>query len=309
MTEREVRHEYLNIANDRRTRRGELTIDKKRAVKGRKGIGKFAGLVAADVMEVCTQCRGESTRLRIVKEELLRAQRDLEKVDLPVEAGPCDARDHGTTVTLSCLNTKFLLPQPGTLRKLLALEYGRERDFVLLVNGEQLAHEDIPGQKFSATVHLPNAGTVTINFTIMDKPAQRSQTGVVMRVGGKVVGQPTFLGLDENHELPPRLLRHVVGEVVADSLEEDVTADWAQSSRTALHMMKLVNGFAIRLRIRFGRNSRRTLRNRSSAGVGRSSSASPKCRNTDGRLLEHNSSGSCKGSMVSQRNESTLSSI
>ncbi len=226
MTEREVRHEYLNIANDRRTRRGELTLDKKRAVKGRKGIGKFAGLVAADIMEVCTQCRGESTRLRIVKEELLRAQRDLEKVDLPVEAEPCDARDHGTTVTLSCLNTKFLLPQPETLRKLLALEYGRERDFVLLVNGEQLAHEDIPGQKFSATVQLPNAGTVTINFTIMDKPAPRSQAGVVMRVGGKVVGQPTFLGLDEDHELPPRLLRHVVGEVVADSLEEDVTADW-----------------------------------------------------------------------------------
>jgi len=63
MTEREVRYEYLNIANDRRTRRGELTLDKKRAVKGRKGIGKFAGLVAADVMEVCTQCRGDSTSL------------------------------------------------------------------------------------------------------------------------------------------------------------------------------------------------------------------------------------------------------
>ena len=47
-----------------------------------------------------------------------------------------------------------------------------------------------------------------------------------MRVGGKVVGQPGFLGLEQNAELPARLLGYVVGEVIADSLEEDVTADW-----------------------------------------------------------------------------------
>ena len=226
MTEHEIRHEYLKIANDRRTRKGELTIGKKRTVKGRKGIGKFAGLVAADVMEVCTRCRGGATTLRIVKEDLLLAQRDLEKVDLPLQVKPCAVQDHGTTVTLSCLNTNFLLPQPEKLRELLALDYGREPEFVLLVNGEQLAHEDIPGQKFSAEVQLPNAGKVTINFTIMDKPAHKSQAGIIMRVGGKVVGQPGFLGLEQNAEFPARLLRCVVGEVVADSLEEDVTADW-----------------------------------------------------------------------------------
>ncbi len=226
MTEHEARHEHLKIANDRRSRKGELTLGRKRTVKGRKGIGKFAGLVAADVMEVCTRCRGGATSLRIVKEDILRAQRDLENVDLPLEIDLCDVQEHGTVVTLSRLNTNFILPQAEKLRELLALEYGRERDFLLLVNGEQLAHEDIPGQRFSATVQLPNAGKVTINFTLMDKPAPKSQAGIVMRVGGKVVGHPTFLGLDENPDLPPRLLRYVVGEVVADSLEEDVTADW-----------------------------------------------------------------------------------
>ena len=62
MTEREVRSEYLNIANDRRTRKGERTPGKKRAVKGRKGIGKFAGLVAADVMDVETRAREHVTK-------------------------------------------------------------------------------------------------------------------------------------------------------------------------------------------------------------------------------------------------------
>jgi hypothetical protein len=226
MTERELRNEYLNIANDRRTRKGERTLGKKRSVKGRKGIGKFAGLVAADVMTLETRARGHATMLRIVKRQILDAQRDLEKVDLPIESNSCSSDEHGTTLILSSLNTHFTLPQPEALRELLALEYGRERDFEIFVNEERLAHEDIPGQKFSATIQLPTAGMVTINFTIMERPASKHQAGIVMRVGGKVVGRPSLMGLDEDRELPNRLLRHVVGEVVADSLEDDVTADW-----------------------------------------------------------------------------------
>jgi len=143
-----------------------------------------------------------------------------------MDSFPCPDEERGTIITLSSLNTHFTLPQPEALRELLALEYGRERDFEIFVNDERLAHEDIPGQKFSATIQLPNAGTVTINFTIMDRPASKSQAGIVMRVGGKIVGRPSLMGLDDDRELPNRLLRQVVGEVVADSLEDDVTADW-----------------------------------------------------------------------------------
>lgn len=226
MTEREVRREYLNIADDRRSRRGVTTTGKNRPVKGRKGIGKFAGLVAADIMDLETQANGTLTKLRVIKRDILDAHRDLEKVDLPVETADCDGDSHGTLITLSQLNPKLSFPQPEALKELLALEYGRERDFVIFVNEVALAHQDIPGQKFSATIDLPNAGKVVVNFTIMDTPATKAQAGIVMRVGGKIVGRPTFLGLDEDRELPSRLLRRVVGEVEADSLEADVTADW-----------------------------------------------------------------------------------
>ncbi len=99
MTEREVRSEYLNIARDRRSRKGEKTLGKHRAVKGRKGIGKFAGLVAADIMDVKTVARGQETDLRIVKKQILETQGDLEKVDLPIRSQPCDQESHGTTLT------------------------------------------------------------------------------------------------------------------------------------------------------------------------------------------------------------------
>ena len=54
MKENEVRNEYLNIANSRTSRKGSISIQKKRKVKGRKGIGKFSGLMVASQMKIET---------------------------------------------------------------------------------------------------------------------------------------------------------------------------------------------------------------------------------------------------------------
>ena len=93
MTELELRKEYLSIANDRRSRKGERSR-KNRLVKGRKGIGKFAGFMAAEAMEIDTRARGIQTRLTIYKEDLLRSGADLEDVDLRVKTMDCDPKDH-----------------------------------------------------------------------------------------------------------------------------------------------------------------------------------------------------------------------
>ena len=80
MTEREVRAEYLFVANDRRSRKGDRTSGKKRQVKGRKGIGKFSGLMAADVMTLETKARSIATRIIVDKKKLLEAGKDIEKI-------------------------------------------------------------------------------------------------------------------------------------------------------------------------------------------------------------------------------------
>ena len=61
MKEQELRQEYLNIANPRYTRKGEKTPNLQRTVKGRRGIGKFAGLILASQMEVETKAHGTQT--------------------------------------------------------------------------------------------------------------------------------------------------------------------------------------------------------------------------------------------------------
>jgi hypothetical protein len=226
MVEQEVRKEYLAVARDRRSRKGDRTLKKKRLVKGRKGIGKFAGLMAADVMRLETKARGVATIIIIQKSDIIVAKKDLEKIDLPVETSPYNSSEHGTTIILTHLNQNLSFPKPEVLRQLLMIEYGREIDFKVYVNNDPLDIEDISGKSFSEEVSLPDIGTVKLRFIIADDKKKLKNTGIVVRVGGKTVGKPSYLGLDNSDDIPRKLLQKVYGEIEADGLADDVTADW-----------------------------------------------------------------------------------
>lgn len=225
MTEKEVKEGYLKIASDRRTRKGDRTARFSRRVKGRKGIGKFAGLVSASMMEISSKTRGKKTTLLIEKNSLLNSTKDLEKIDLPISVDECPADQQGTAIKLTDLNQNLSFPDPNVLKQILFLEYGRQPNFVIYVNEEALAVEDLPGETFHEEADLVDAGKVALRFTITNKRAPK-QSGIVVRVHGKVVGKPQFFGLDDPDELPRKLLSRLYGEVEADGLEEDVTADW-----------------------------------------------------------------------------------
>lgn len=226
MTEQEVRNEYLAVASDRRSRKGDRSVKKKRLVKGRKGIGKFAGLMAADVMHLETKTRSIATSITISKQDILTAKKDLEKIILPVNSTPCNPSSHGTVITLSNLNQNLSFPKPEILRQILMLEYGRETDFKIYVNGDLLDIEDIPGKSFTEEISLPGVGAVKLRFIIADDMKKLKNTGIVVRVGGKTVGKPGYFGLDSSEDIPRKLLQKVYGEIEADGLADDVTADW-----------------------------------------------------------------------------------
>lgn len=226
MTEQEVRNEYLAVANDRRTRKGDRTTQLKRFVKGRKGIGKFAGLMVANVMEIRTTAHGKTIRVIISKADLLDAARDLERIDLPLTVESAAPGASGTKVVLSGLNDRFAFPISEKLKGLLMLEYGREEGFQVDVNGELLGLEDLPGEHFTKEETVTDAGAIRLNFKVSEGPKPLKQAGIVIRVGGKIVGKPGFFGLEEDPEIPPKLLKKVYGEVEADALADSVTADW-----------------------------------------------------------------------------------
>ena len=226
MDENEVRKEYLMVARDRRSGRGDRTARKNRLVKGRKGIGKFAGLMAADIMQLETMANGIITYLTIPRQELLKANTDLEQFELLITTLECGLGEHGTVITLSDLNQSFSFPTAERLKELLILEYGRQTDFKIHVNGDLLGMEDIPGDIFNHEADMPGAGPVRFRFKIVDKKQKLKNAGIVVRVGGKIVGKPGYFGLDDEEDIPHKILKQVFGEIEADGLADDTTADW-----------------------------------------------------------------------------------
>ncbi|TYZ06093.1 hypothetical protein FY528_19390 [Hymenobacter lutimineralis] len=226
MTPEEVRNEYLIIANNRRDRKGNTTQNG-RMVKGRKGIGKFAGLFVGSLMLVETRARGKRTTVHIEKKVLAAAKHDIEDVDLPVIEEECNQEEHGTTIRIRDINQNLVFPNPDRLRLVLIMEYGRQDQFTIYVNGDKLDVSDVKGKVFTFTDVLEGLGSVTLRFVISETNQSLRQPGLAVRVGGKTVGKPSFFGLEDNGgEIPAKLLKRVYGEVEADELLDYVTADW-----------------------------------------------------------------------------------
>lgn len=226
MTEKEIRNEYLFIARSRTSRKGEFTPQKKRKVKGRKGIGKFAGLLVAGEMTLISKARGKQTTLTIVKDELLKWKKDLEKLDLPMETAECDPDENGTTIVLKNLNQNLHFPNPLRLSQLLITEYGRENGFEVIINGKALDIKDLKGYSESGSEKLKLVGKVHYSFTISDEKKSLKQSGIAIRVDGKIIGQPSYFGLEDDENIPKNLLKKIFAEVEVDGLADDITADW-----------------------------------------------------------------------------------
>ena len=225
MTEEELRRHYLFIANDRRSHRGERTAGKNRLIKGRKGIGKFAGLMAASIMTLETRARGHRCGFTLRLDDLARVE-DIEQLDIAFQSEPCDAELHGTTITLTGLHQGLAYPDANKLRQVLLQDYGRQDDFRLSVDGKRLDVDDVSGSYTESVRALPAVGAVKLRFAISDSKTGLRQPGITLRVDGKSVGKPRFFGLDERDDFPPKLLRKLYGEVDADGLRDHITAGW-----------------------------------------------------------------------------------
>ena len=225
MTRAELESHYLAIARDRREHRGERTAGKQRLVKGRKGIGKFAGLMAAAEMTLETRTRGTLSRFTLRMRDLAGVE-DIEHLPIQIDTERCAPELHGTTITLQSLHGELAFPDASRMRQVLIFEYGRAADFAVHVDGKLLGVDDVLGTYTDQSLEVPGVGPVQLRFAIADERSAQRQAGIVLRVDGKVVGKPSFFGLDEREDFPQKLKSKLYGEVQADGLRDHVTAGW-----------------------------------------------------------------------------------
>jgi len=226
MSQSAMQEDYLHVARDRRSRRGDKTPVYGRKVKGRKGIGKFAGLAAANLMNVTSVAEGIATSVSIDKATLLSADEDLERIDLPLETRPASPTEKGTTIVLSALSRDLQFPTEEEMRLVLVYEYGRVQGFSIFVNGAPLSIEDVPGTTYHKATKLHSAGDASVRVTISEGPKAPKYPGIILLTGGKSVGKPSYFGLEDDEEIPRKLLRRVFGQIEVDGLEKFVTSGW-----------------------------------------------------------------------------------
>ena len=223
MSPEQVDKEYLRIARDRRKDRGPRT-NNGRLVKGRKGVGKFAGIVVAGQMELITRRNSRKCTIVIDRHEIESGPMDIEKIDVPVAVDGEAPELHGTTITLTKLFNYINYPTPAALRHALAPEYGRQDVMKIFVNGEQLTHMQIPGRAVPNVLNVPGAGEIRAEFVVAERKQNKALRGIQVRVNGKSVGEPTMFGLESDEQVPAKLLEHVTGELQADCLEDAATS-------------------------------------------------------------------------------------
>lgn len=226
MTFIELQNEYLNIAQNRIVKKGEKT-PKDRLIKGRKGIGKFAGLIAANNMTVETWSRGQYSILNISKDKILNSPTDIENIELPVALSSCDKKQHGTKITLSGLNQSLNYPSDETLKQILFAEYCYCDDFNIYINNNLLTIEQAKPDLNIKEINLPEAGKVVLKIGISHKNIPLRQAGIQLKVGGKNVGRPSFFGLEESEDIPKKQLKRIYGEIEVDALEDFVLGNWS----------------------------------------------------------------------------------
>ena len=203
MSPQQIREQYLLIAQNRLKERGFRTsAPLNREVKGRKGVGKFAGIVIAEVMDVETRQQGKLSRFRIDRRTLEETPGDIVKIEVPIETVQCPPDQSGTTIRLSQLAQTINFPTAKSLRHALAPDYGREERFAIVVNGSALDHMQAAGHKTSEMLSVPGVPDLRIEFVITAKRLPKEMQGIVVRVKGKIVGRPRFFGLDQDEVSP-----------------------------------------------------------------------------------------------------------
>ena len=222
MTDKDLSTEYLNIARNR-ILSGERTA-KNRKIKGRRGVGKFAGLTIANRMTLDTKKDGYNAVLEINKSEIIKQDSDIEDIELPIEKATCPDSEKGTQVILTELNQNLALPDPEKLKELLSLDYYREIGFSIFINGESLTLQHYPGDIKDFTYDIPGVGHVKFRLNILNSP-NRKNSGAFFKLNNKLIDEKDFLGIDEIEEFSDDICHRFIGEVEIESQDETLSGN------------------------------------------------------------------------------------
>lgn len=240
MSREDVQTKYLRIGRNRRGKDATgMSESGKRAVSGKKGLGKLALFGIGHEITVATKRAGESTRLLITMnwDDLL----DTEDGDYQPRVSEVEAesREHGTTVTVSRLTRTSDISSSDLARSLSRLFLYGGGDVSLSVVGrdgasvkvthklrmESVVEEfswRIPDDLVESHQSLKDAGVSGL-VVAAEKPLPTQMRGVAVYANGRMVSEAEFFGASDSSFAYAYLTGYVTADAL-DAIRPDVVA-------------------------------------------------------------------------------------
>lgn len=211
MTFNEINENFLRIGRKRRESDNGISLNKKRKVTGRKGLGKLAFFGIGDIIRIKTFKNGEATSFILSWDELIGTNGNDYEPKFHVEQ--CDTRIQGTNIELCSLKRKSDIDLNNLAISLSKLFNFFDENFIVDIsyNGEkaiqinnELKYKNIDGQFYweipvdeVCDSYFSNYG---ISGTILatEKPLKPGLRGITLYAHGRLVNAPEFFGVGES---------------------------------------------------------------------------------------------------------------
>jgi hypothetical protein len=263
MNHQQAREAYLVVGRKRRVEEGtDLSPTLKRALHGRKGIGKLAAFGTARILECVTLTSEGSTAFLLDYDKIrkLKPSQDYQVEPATDSSVPTDpttgkALAHGTRITLRELWLKRSISESGFMRSMarrFAIAQGEMNAFI---NGQVLKRFDMALEfKFPrdgspaeleridpdgwAVEQLSTGKEVRWWIGFTEKPLEDEQTQGISVLARMKMAQRPFLFERSQGTTGQLGQEYLVGEVQADWLDEgfDIADDFIQSNRDQLQI-------------------------------------------------------------------------
>lgn len=226
LTEEMFRERWMRMAYDRIKHQGRQVefpperSDQKRVAFGRNGVGRHGMLCFADSYIVETSRNSTSKRFHVRTSQgkepfLLESVEDLQT-----------QKDHGTSLKAKLVRH---LPNADAIREILSVRFIHDPTFRIFVNGREILYSDNPHLIDSQELSTENGLSVECRLYDATKSARTKQSqGVAFWVGGRLVGEPTWVvGGESIIDARTQFGKRYTIVAQADELIDEILPDWS----------------------------------------------------------------------------------
>lgn len=241
MSRADVGEKYLHIGRNRRFEENSAQTESgKRRVSGKKGLGKLALFGIGRDVTLWTTRKGDSTstQIHMSYDKLMEAHGEYAPHE---EEIPCDAEEHGTTVTLTNLKRKTKIACNELATSLARLFNYMDSDFEVSVIASNGKEYQINSDLRLASINEEFIWTFPDNFIDSDrfllehgvsgkivsaeKPLTGDLRGITLYANGRLVNEAGFFGGSESSHAYSYLTGYLNVDFVDELGEDVITTD------------------------------------------------------------------------------------